>query len=232
MSLDNPPNRKGETMPKSLIDAYANSENCQKECHRRNRREGSPGRWIPAKHIDGYWRPLCIETQVTAQELCEWLTRHNDESLYDIPSDLYDVALDLMTDLAAHVGLHCGGKDAVSRLMEDLPGRARETLEASEGLTAAHTARKVKRWKTADGYQVRKGGTVYIRCGGEYPEPGRWRIRSMRVASIHPNRKRSLRLEPDGRTKAKMGNWRAPEEVFVSANVARGFHRNAGGVGG
>jgi hypothetical protein len=79
--------------------------------------------------------------------------------------------------------------------------------------------------RSADGYQLFYGAFVYIRVGGEYP-PGRYRASSMKIASINPNRRKSLRLEPppdSGRTK---GCWRSPDEVYRNGDVARGLRPN------
>ena len=72
--------------------------------------------------------------------------------------------------------------------------------------------------QSADGHRIRTGDIVYVRMGDPYPEPGKWRVREMRVARI--GRKR-LRLEPTN-PRRRTGCYRTPDEVFVSRAVAKG----------
>jgi hypothetical protein len=69
-----------------------------------------------------------------------------------------------------------------------------------------------------EGKEIAVGDTVFVRIGGEYPI-GRYRVRTLRVASIRPRRKQSLRLE--ALRPGKTGCWRSAHECYVDGNRAR-----------
>ena len=96
-----------------------------------------------------------------------------------------------------------------------------ERATSPDGMTASERAMSRSRQETIthDGYAVAVGSVVFVRCGGEYPEPGRWRVREMLIVKI--TRSGRLRLEPVN-PKRVTGCWRRPAEVFKKREVATG----------
>jgi hypothetical protein len=75
---------------------------------------------------------------------------------------------------------------------------------------------------SADGHALTIGATVYIRFGGEYPVPGRWRVSTCVIQRI--KRTGTLRLK---RVNGHRGCDRQPTDVYTNRSVANG---TAGGM--
>ena len=70
--------------------------------------------------------------------------------------------------------------------------------------------------KTMEGEPLIIGNTVYIRIGGYYPTPGKWRVSQCTVVGITNSR---CRLE---RANGSSGCWRKPVDIYSSRAVANG----------
>lgn len=76
--------------------------------------------------------------------------------------------------------------------------------------------------RTADDHAVKIGNVVFIRHGGEYPRPGLWRVRAMRVVEFVGAAK--VRLEALNPCKT-LNAVRASSELYRDRLYANGSRR-------
>ncbi len=74
--------------------------------------------------------------------------------------------------------------------------------------------------RTADGHAIKIGDILCFRIGSEYPEPGRWRIRRMRVVEFVG--KRNVRLEVIAKAKSRYST-RDASVLYRQPDNARGL---------